>query len=48
MTPASDLCEGGLCVTFDNGVNGLWRRDKDRRDFFGEPPSLEAGALEAW
>src|SRR5262249_35147578 len=21
MTPASDLCEAGLCVTFDNGVN---------------------------
>ena len=35
--PASDSRAAGLCVRFDNGVN----------IFFGEPTSLEAGALEA-
>jgi hypothetical protein len=58
MTPASDLCEAGLCVTFDNGVN--IERPKGRfieaANFINSNPAcvvsinrlvLEAGALEA-
>jgi hypothetical protein len=38
MTPASDLCEAGLCGTFDNGVN--IERPKARRGGFIEAANV--------
>lgn len=59
MTPASDLCEAGLCVTFDNGATRIDRpkgRFIEAANVINSNPacvvsinrsSLEADAMEA-
>jgi hypothetical protein len=57
MTPASDLCEAGLCVTFDSGINiARPKRFIEAASVINSNPAcvvsinrlfLEAGALEA-